>query len=71
MIKFFYKNKNYISQQILKTLKIYYSNKKKKIKYKYNYFNINLKQLYSQIIIFLKVLFIFYWIIKQFFLFIK
>ncbi|PHJ25385.1 orf d (apicoplast) [Cystoisospora suis] len=71
MIKFFYKNKNYISQQILKSLKIYYYNKKKKIKYKYNYFNIKLKQLYSQIIIFLKVLFIFYWIIKQFFLFIK
>nr|QDC33668.1 ORF-D [Neospora caninum] len=69
MTTILYKNKNYIAQQVLKTLKKCYINKKKFFKYeKYNYMNIKLTYIYSQILFFLTSLFIFFWIIKQFYL---
>ncbi|KEP59790.1 UNVERIFIED_CONTAM: ORF D protein (apicoplast) [Hammondia hammondi] len=71
MTTILYKNKNYIAQQVLQTLKKCYINKKRKIKYKYdkyNYINIRLTYIYSQILFFLISLFIFFWILKQFYL---
>ncbi|RQX66435.1 ORF D [Toxoplasma gondii CAST] len=61
MTTILYKNKNYIAQQILQTLKKCYINKKRKIKYnKYNYINIKLTYIYSQILFFLISSFIFF-----------
>lgn len=66
MTKILYKNKNYIAQQILKSLKLTYSNKKKKLKLKYKFVNNKFQKFSLQIYLFLKSCFVFYWLVKQF-----
>ncbi|PFH30583.1 orf D (apicoplast) [Besnoitia besnoiti] len=68
MIIIYSKNKNYIAQQILKTLKKHYISNKKKKEIKYKYFNIKLTYIYSNILFMLISFFMFFWIIKQFYL---